>query len=320
MGTERLLLVGLLALAGGILLRSAGGIPALFAGTTLLSAGITITNILVPSLVKQHYPARVPTLTTAYATVMGGCAALASGVAVPLAQVLPGGWRGSLAIWALPAMLAVLLWVPQLRAPRPPDTPRDRAAPKPHPPWRAGVAWAITGYMGMQSTLFYVAISWYPAYLRDQGHSATSAGWMLTLYQVAALLAGLAVPLLVRRLADQRALAFALAAIGGLSTLGLLSAPAYAAGWMILLGIGAGPSLILALSFMGLRAASARTAAALSLMAQAVGYAIAALGPLAFGFVHDHTAGWTAALLCMATVALFQGLFGLGAGRRITIP
>lgn len=315
-GTERMVLFGLVGLAAGILLRSAGGMGLLYAGTTLLSAGVAITNILVPVLVKRHYPDRVAALTTAYATVMGGCAALASGVAVPLAQVLPGGWRGSLAAWSVLALLGIVLWLPHLR---PPHVPAAAAPPSGgRAPWRSGIAWSIAGYMGMQSTMFYVAISWYPAYLRDQGYSAATAGWLLSLYQVAALLAGLVVPTLVRRLADQRALAFGLAGLGALSILGLLFAPGAAAAWMTLLGIGAGPSLILALSFMGLRAGSAHTAAALSLMGQAVGYAIAAAGPLAFGFVHDHWS-WTAALLFMVAIALVQGGFGLGAGRRVTI-
>jgi CP family cyanate transporter-like MFS transporter len=317
-GTERMVLIGLVALATGTVLRSAAGTVALFAGTTLLAAGIAVTNILVPVLVKRHYPDRVPTLTTAYATVMGGCAALASGIAVPLAQVLPGGWRGSLAAWSALTVVAIVLWLPQLRPPHVPRT-GETAPAGARPPWRSPIAWSIAGYMGVQSTMFFVAISWYPAYLREEGFTATAAGWLLSLYQVAALLAGMTVPLLVRRFHDQRGLAFTLASLSALSTLGLLLAPDAALAWMVLLGVGAGPSLILALSFMGLRAGSAQTAAALSLMGQGVGYAIAAMGPLAFGFVHDHTGGWTIALLCMISVALVKGGFGLIAGRRVIV-
>jgi CP family cyanate transporter-like MFS transporter len=97
-------------------------------------------------------------------------------------------------------------------------------------------------------------------------------------------------------------------------------APQLAIGWMVLLGVGAGPSLILSLSFIGLRSGSAATAAALSLMTQALGYFIAMLGPLAFGLVHDLSGGWTVPLLFLMAVAVGQGLCGLGAGRRIAIP
>jgi CP family cyanate transporter-like MFS transporter len=318
LGTERLVMGGLVALVVGILLRSEGHVVSLFAGTAILGAAIAMTNVLVPALVKQHYPARIPQLTSAYATAMQVFASLGSGVAVPLALLLPGGWRSSLAAWALLGVVAIVFWLPQLRAPRPVVPPVAAAAP--HPPWRRAVAWQITGFLGLQSTLFYTAISWYPAYLHDFGYSAAAAGWLLTLYQVFALLAGMLVPLLIRRLADQRLLAVGVATLGLTATCGMWLAPGLAGGWMVLLGIGAGPSLILSLSFIGLRAGSASTAAALSLMTQAVGYFIATLGPLAFGFVRDLSGGWTAPLIFLMVVAVGQGLCGLGAGRRVTIP
>jgi len=319
LGTERLVMGGLVALVFGILLRSEGHVVSLFAGTAILGAAIAMTNVLVPALVKQHYPGRIPALTSAYATAMQVFASLASGVAVPLAVLLPGGWRSSLAAWALLGVIGILFWMPHLRAPQLPAV-RPVAAEAIHPPWRHAVAWQITGFLGLQSTMFYTAISWYPAYLHDFGYSAAAAGWLLTLYQVFALLAGMMVPLLIPRFADQRLLAVGVATLGFTATCGMLLAPGLAAGWMVLLGIGAGPSLILSLSFIGLRSGSASTAAALSLMTQALGYFIAMLGPLAFGFVRDLSGDWTAPLFFLMAVAAGQGLCGLGAGRRVTIP
>jgi len=85
--------------------------------------------------------------------------------------------------------------------------------------------------------------------------------------------------------------------------------------WAIVMGCGAGPCLILGLTFMGLRASDARTAATLSLMAQSLGYLIAAFGPVIFGSVHDIAGSWSPALLGLAAMAVLQGLCGLGAGR-----
>ena len=319
-GPERILLAGLLGLIAGTLLRSAGGTAALFGGTLLLATGIAVINVLLPMLIKQHYPERVPTITTAYATTMGAIAALGSGVAVPLAQVLPGGWRSSLASSALLAVIAVIFWLPHLRSPgEARATTGTAGTPRPHPPWRTRLAWQVTSFMGLQSTLFYIAISWYPAILRDNGFSPSAAGWLLTVFQVAALLAGLPIPMLIRRFMDQRGLALAASLLVGLGTVGLLLAPRAAALWMIVLGAGAGPGLILALSFMGLRASNPATAASLSLMAQSIGYLLAAFGPVAFGFVHDHVGAWTAALLLAIAISIVQGLCGMGAGRSAKI-
>jgi MFS transporter, CP family, cyanate transporter len=162
-------------------------------------------------------------------------------------------------------------------------------------------------------------VSWFPAILRDHGFTPAAAGWLLTLYQVAALVAGLAIPALIRRFKDQRALAFCTAALSALGIVGILFAPTAASAWMVLLGCGSGPSLILALSFMGLRAQSHESATALSLMAQGIGYLVAAFGPVVFGLAHDYTGGWTIALLGLTGVALIQGACGLGAGRAIKV-
>ena len=317
-GAERIMLGALLGLVAGTLLRSGGGTTALFAGTLVLSTGIAVVNVLLPMMIKQHYPERVPTITTAYATTMGALASLGSGVAVPLAKWLPGGWRSSLATWALFGAIAVLVWLPQLRAPSSATTPAA-ASPAAHPLWRTRLAWQVTSFMGLQSSLFYIAISWYPALLRDNGFSPTTAGWLLTLFQVAALLAGLPIPMLIRRFMDQRGLALVASLLVAVGTLGLFFAPRAAALWMIILGMGAGPGLILALSFMGLRASGPATAAALSVMAQSIGYLIAAFGPIAFGFIHDRIGGWSAVLLVACALAIAQGFCGLGAGRSAKI-
>src|SRR5690606_29234849 len=134
--SERLLMAGLVALLAGILLRSHGQVAALYMGTAILSAAIAMTNVLLPALIKHHYPQRFSLLTSAYATVMQVFASLASGVAVPLALLLPGGWRGSLASWAVLVALAIVVWLPQLRT-APVAAPVAPAhAARPHPPWR----------------------------------------------------------------------------------------------------------------------------------------------------------------------------------------
>lgn len=323
-GTERMILTGLLLLLSGLLVRSVGGAASLFIGTVVLAVGIASTNVLLPVVIKQRYPDRVPSMTMAYATVMGGMAALASGLSIPLAQSLPGGWRAALASWALLALVALVAWLPHARAPRsradvvaeapaaPGSTPR-------RPVWRTSVAWQITGFMGLQSTVFYIAINWFPAILVEAGFSAAAAGWLLTLYQVAALLGGMAVPVLIRQFRDQRGLGMAFGLVTMIAVLGILALPGLGVIWMVLLGCGSGPALILALSFMGLRARSHESAGMLSLLAQGVGYFIAGFGPVVFGLVRDHTGGWTMALLGTAVVALGMGLCGLGAGRSVKV-
>jgi MFS transporter, CP family, cyanate transporter len=316
-GTERLLLAALFVLVAGILMRSQGQVAPLFIGTLVLASGIAVANVLLPVLVKQHFPTHIPTITSAYATVMGASAALGSGLAAPLAQWLPGGWRASLVAWALPAVIALVLWVPHTRH----DVHVTSAADTPHPrlPWGKPLAWQVTAYMGLQSMVFYVTVAWYPTMLRDGGMSVGAAGWLLTLYQAAALGGGLVMPVLIRRSTDQRALAGATGLLSTLGTLGMLVAPGGAMVWMVLLGLGTGPALILALSFMGLRASSPLVAASLSLMAQSLGYLLAATGPVLFGFIHQRSGGWTGPMLFLVAAGLAMIVCGFRAGRAIRL-
>ena len=100
---------------------------------------------------------------------------------------------------------------------------------------------------------------------------------------------------------------------------GLIVAPGWATLWIVLLGLGTGGGIILGLTFVGLRASHAQQAAALSGMAQCVGYLFAASGPALVGAMHDRLGGWTAALgLCAALCVAMAGC-GLLAGRAIQI-
>ena len=101
--------------------------------------------------------------------------------------------------------------------------------------------------------------------------------------------------------------------------IGMIAAPGAALLWIVVLGIGNGPTMILALTFFGLRTRDHRQAAALSLMAQSIGYFIAALGPIIFGLLHDMSHGWTLPLLAMAASLVVQAAAGFGAGRDMQI-
>ena len=81
-------------------------------------------------------------------------------------------------------------------------------------------------------------------------------------------------------------------------------------------GFGSGGTMILGLTFIGLRAHSAHQAAALSGMAQSVGYLLAACGPPLMGKIHDASGSWHIPLLSCALLSVLMALFGALAGRE----
>lgn len=318
-GIERTLLASLAVLIAGILLRSSGPVAALFAGTALLGLAIAAGNVLLPGLVKRDFPDRAGWMTGLYSGAMGGMATVAVAVAVPIADRAGLGWRGSLACWAAPAAVAALVWVPLARRPaRPkPPGPRHPAAPETAPSlWRSGLAWQVTLFMGLQSLVFYSTTAWLAEILSGRGLSASAAGWLVAVAQLAGLVSSLAVPPIAARRLSQRVhtAGSALLSLAGYSGL-LLAGRVLLPLWCTLIGLGQGALFSLALTMLALRAPDARHAAELSGMAQTAGYLVAAAGPTALGLLHDLTGTWTAPLASLAATTVAILLLGLAAGR-----
>ena len=315
-GMEQALLASLLLLAAGILLRSAGAVAALFLGTAILGAAIVVGNVLLPGLVKREFPGRAGLMTSAYSTALGISAALAAGVSVPIMHLTGVGWRGSLALWALPAFLAAVAWIPQLRRSDLPESTSAQTSQRVSGLWRSPLAWQVTLFMGLQSLAYYVTLTWLPEILREDGMDATRAGWMLALSQAVAIVTMFVAPVIAGRRPSQQGVVVAAVSLSGAGTLGLLIAGSIGSVlWVVLLGLGQGACFSLALTFFALRAADSQHAAALSGMAQTFGYLLAAGGPSLFGVLRDATHSWAVPLVVLLAITVCLLIAGLGAAR-----
>ncbi|WP_197285874.1 MFS transporter [Nocardiopsis sp. NRRL B-16309] len=317
-GAPPTLVVSLAVLAAGLVMRSLPGVFFLFAGTVVIAAAIAYGNVLLPSVIKRTVPEnRIGQATALYVTTMGLLAALSSGVSVPLAEHLPGGWRTALGIWVVFAVLAVLalaIWLPRYRRTGPMAAP---PAARARVPWRSPLAWQVSVFMGLQSLGFYTMIAWLPSILHDHGVGEAAAGWQLFLFQMVGMVSSSALPILARRVKDQRIQAAAGSVIVALGYVLLAVAPQLAVVSSLLIGLGGGACLVLALSFQGQRAADPEQAAALASMAQSVGYLVAAAGPLLLGTLRDLTGSWTLPLLLLVALTLTQAAVGARAGRDL---
>ena len=277
-------------------------------------------------------------------------AVTASLIAVPVFRAAGGsgagaGWpvKITLGLWALPALAAAVLWLPQTRyrsrpvgtdetgkaggawrraglsgvgGPGPAGPGTARARLRRHP-----LAWQVAAFMGLQSLSYYAALSWLPTLLRDRGVSAAGAGQRARADECRNLITGLLVPVLAQRARDQRLLVAATVAATVVGLAGVRFAPASgAAAWMLVLGLGQGSSLGLAIFFTMARAPDPVTAASLSAFAQSAGYLLATAGPLAVGFLHTATGGWTVPVLALIGTTAFQLWAGLLSGRDRTLP
>ncbi|MEK6351304.1 MAG: MFS transporter [Burkholderia cenocepacia] len=316
-GLERTIVGALALVALGIALRSSGTVWLLYFGTAVIGVGIAFGNVLLPSLIKRDFAGSVASLTGAYALTMGASGALGSALVTPLAQAY--GWQTALAAFILLPGIALAVWAPRRHAHRNEAAARSTRVAQPTNVWRSPLAWQVTLFMGFNAMIFYIAVSWLPTILIDQGLPPAQAGSMHGVLQLATAVPGLLLAPIIRRMPDQRPAAASVSLISAASLLGLIYLPGLAVVWAALLGFGSGASMILGLTFVGLRTRSAEVAGALSGMAQCIGYLMAAAGPMVVGAIHDWQRGWSVALLMAAGVALLGAWAGLLAGRKVHV-
>ncbi|HEE9786130.1 TPA: CynX/NimT family MFS transporter [Enterobacter soli] len=312
-GMERSLFVSLLLICAGIGIRSLPSAALLFTGTAVIGCGIALGNVLLPGLIKRDFPGQVARLTGAYSLTMGASAALGSALIVPL-SLGDAGWHGALFMLITFPLVALLLWLPQWRR-TPVATVTGAGALHNRAIWRSALAWQVTLFLGINSLIYYVIIGWLPAILQSHGYSETQAGSMHGVLQLATAVPGLAVPLILHRLKDQRGIAGGVALMCAVSAAGFWFSPGLALVWTVVFGFGSGATMILGLTFIGLRASSAHQAAALSGMAQSIGYLLAACGPPLMGKIHDSAGDWRIPLMACALASIVMAGCGVLAGR-----
>lgn len=261
-------------------------------------AGMATVNVLMPSLVKRHFPDRIGLLTAVYTTAMATSLSAASAFTVPIADAT-GSWRFGIASWAVFALLAIGPWLVLTGHDRPDAAPDPGASIRLGQLARTPLGWAMAVFFGMQSLQAYVVFGWFAKLFADAGFSATDAGLLLGVITAIGIPLSFVIPTLSVRAGAQLPLLFGLTGCYLIGYVGLLVEPVrFAWLWAVLVGIGT-CTFPLILVLIGLRASTTAGTAALSGFTQSAGYLISASGPFAIGLLHDLTDGWTVPLLVL---------------------
>lgn len=314
LGLHRTVLLAVLALVTGLAGRAAtSGEVAFLALSGLALAGMAVANVLLPSLVKRHYPDRVGPLTALYTTVLSTGLTAALVLTVPISDAF-GGWRAGLGTWAVLALAAVIPWVPLAVRDRP--APRDdRRSVGFLDVARTRLGWAMALFFGLQSLQAYAVFGWFATLWRDSGYSAATAGVLVGLLAAVAIPFSLWLPAVLGRSRDPRAMLVAVIGCYPVGYLLLALAPhTLAVPAALLVGIGT-VTFPLVLTLIGLRSRTAEGTAALSAFTQATGYLLAGVGPFGIGVLHDATGGWTVPVIVLAVLTLPQLAVGLSLAR-----
>ncbi|OON74061.1 MFS transporter [Streptomyces tsukubensis] len=327
-GPGAVVCAGMAAITAGLVIRPFTGTTVGFlAATALALAGIAMSNVLMPVIVKRWFPDRVGSMTGLYSMALAIGTSLAAAITVPMTDALGGSWQGGLAIWAVLGAAAVLPWIPLVKhhgtvddgAPARRPGARNPATTSGPAVTRSRTAWALAVFFGLQATAAYITMGWMPQIFRDAGVPAGTAGVLLAVIMAMGIPLAFVIPRVATRMTHQGPIVAVLGACGLGGYAGLYLAPAGGAwAWAVLLGIS-NCAFPLALTMVGLRARTGAGVAKLSAFAQSTGYLISIPGPLLVGVLNQHSGGWGLPIAFMACLMVPQIVMGVLAGRNRTI-
>ncbi len=322
LGEERALFFALILLSIGCSVRGLGE-SGLIVGTILGSVGIAVMNVIMPVLARKRFgPQRMGMVMGVYALMLGAGAVLGASVSLPLFQWLGADQASAfhaLGLWAIPALLALLLWLPQLRHAAHHGLGSGHGGPSVNV-YRNPTAWAITLFFGLQVLNLFVFLPWMPTLLRDRGTDVATAALIFSISQLSLMVASFVTPLLAARTQDHRPHITSVILLCLAGTLGLMYAPLPSAiVWAAVLGFGQGAGLSLGTFLFVAKAASIDTATRISAMAQTVGYLIAVAGPLVVGALYQHSGDWNLPVFLLVGILLIELIVALPAGRNVKV-
>jgi CP family cyanate transporter-like MFS transporter len=317
-GSNATVAVSVALLAVAMAVRPWGGFALMLAATVLLGAAIAGNNVLLPAIARRDFADRAGPVLSAVTTSLLVSATIPAFLTVPLASLT--GWRAALALWAVMAVAALVMWWRAVD----PAADRDEvantagggplggaAAPVPSP-YRAPAAWVLGLFFGVQSLLFYATTAWLPTMLQTAGGlDAAAAGTALSLFQLLGIAGAIAVPMLIRGRYLRYAVAVVPAVLWATMFASLLLAPGGWPLWCVLGGLAQGGGIAMGLSLIVMRSSGGEVARSVSAMVQTVGYCLGAVGPVLIGALAAATAAWTAPFLVLIALSALLAALGL---------
>ncbi|HZZ05788.1 cyanate transporter [Paraburkholderia sp.] len=301
-GETRGIALGLLAIALACGARWATGSgAALLLTAALAGVGVAAIQALLPAVMKQRFNARVPLAMGVFsASIMGGGGLGAS--LSPWVSNAMGSWHAGLAVWAIPALIALICWLSlNLQSSAGAAAPPAPANPVALPLWRKRRAWTLGLYFGIVNGGYTTLVAWLPAFYQQRGVSVADSGSLLASMTGFQAASALLLPLAAASFRDRRPwLVLGLSAqLAGL--LGLILWPdAAPLVWVGIAGAGLGGTFSLTLVTAMDHSADHRVAGRLVAFTQGVGFIVAAVAPVFAGIVRGWSGGFGAAWVMLA--------------------
>lgn len=234
LGARNAAIAGLLLVAAASASRGIGpSAPMLFAMTFAMAAGIAIVQPALPALVGDWFALRPGFATAVYANGLLIGEALPAALTIPLVLPLVGrSWRASFVVWALPVAATALLMA---LCPKSGDAgPAKTGTPaRWWPDWRSGAMWRLGLMLGGTGGLYFASNALLPDYLHAIGHPGLVSA-ALSALNIGQLPASVLLLVMAQRLGNSKPTIVTMQVFGLLGLAALLAAGP----WLVIAGAG----------------------------------------------------------------------------------
>lgn len=312
------LIYSLIFLIMGLYLRVYGNVPMLYIGSFLIGLGICIGNVTTPAYIKNRFPEKIGIMTGVFSVAMNLVAALASGFSIAVGKWTNLGWKGSLGIWIIWALIALIaVGIEAFLGKRTSvKKPATQATKNEFNIFRSKQAWNISVFMGIQSLVYYCLVALLPIVLVDYGMEKEETGLVLLVIQLSMLPIMFISPIIATKMKDQKQMIYGAGILMfvGISLIALFKTQ-YIYLAAVLIGTASGWTFSLSILFFSLKSKTMDGTIKVSGKAQSVGYLIAAFGPPVFGMLHDWDTSWQSSFYFVMLMIIIMIFFGRKAAK-----
>lgn len=310
LGTDNAVVAALALLCVAMVARAlAGSAGVLLLCTVFTGIGIAISGSLIGGWVKKHFARDATFFMGIYSAGLSVGATVAASASGYIALSF-GGWRVAVALWSVLCITAILSWRGLAR--RFQEAKAAEAQPRQPAqvpaavglPWGHIQAWRVAAYFGASQFIVYACFAWLASSSVELHVETLSPGLVLGLFTCVFALSSFGMGMKAGRSTDRRGWLGLASAITAVGIGGLTFAPtAYPVSCIVLIAIGQGMCFTLAMTLPLDNTHSPAETNAWSVFMLFIGYLVAALGPLAFGYLRDRTDSYFASYFMLFLVA-----------------
>ena len=304
LGLERTIALCMAVIAVALLLRIVGHSSVILIGSAvLLGAAIAVAGPLLSGFIKRHFAGRMGSVVGWYSLGMAIGGAGGAVLTVPATQWLGDDWTRGLAVWALPALLGLLLW---LFLPNRIETDNEAASGL---PWRQPRAWLISAFFAIQAGLFYALATWAVARYHEAGLSLMHSNSLFSVSMLMGLPSSFLLPWLAQRFHNRYLLLLGCGLLSSISLAMITFQPTVLPEvWAVTIGFGLGGSFALSLVLPLYEAGSPLAVSRWTAMMLFTGYSLACTTPVLTGLVRDLSGSYQIPFMVLTALAVLMTL------------